>query len=184
MLVGFAVLSACASSGAPTQKSGTCLAPVEVGGTSPSAQAGAAASFAPGLALDCLDGSGPVRLRSNGAAMVVNLWATYCTQCKEELPALQAFANASTGKVAVVGVDTRDSASFGSSYVADHKLTYPMLSDPDAKLSAAIGRSSLPLTLFVRPDGSLAYVYLSPQPLTTQKLAELVNQHLGVRVSL
>jgi peroxiredoxin len=99
------------------------------------------------------------------------------------MPVMQAFAQAAAGKVGVVGVDTRDPASYGSAYVADHKLTYPMLSDPDAKLSAALGANYLPVTLFIQADGGLAHVYVNSKPLDQKTLADLVNRYLGVRVA-
>ena len=87
---------------------------------------------------------------------------------------MQSFAQAAAGKVGVIGVDTRDPASYGSAFVADHKLTYPMLSDPDAKLSAALAANYLPVTLFLGADGGLRHVYVSPDPLDKQKLVDLV----------
>lgn len=177
-------MGGCASSDAAAAKIGACLRPVASAAPSPSTFGGPQASPAPDVSLECLDGSGPARLMKTGAPLVVNLWATYCAPCQAEMPAMQAFANAAAGQVGVVGVDERDPASYGSSFVADHHVTYPMLSDPDAKLSAALGRNSLPLTLFVHADGGLAYIYVSPDPLDKRTLADLVERYLGVRVTV
>lgn len=182
-IVTIVALTACTSSTAAEAKTGSCLDSIAKAAPSPSTFGGPQASPAPDLSLQCLDGSGAVRLTRTGAPLVVNLWATYCAPCQKEMPAMQSFAQAAIGKVGVVGVDTRDPASYGSAFVADHKLTYPMLSDPDAKLSAALAANYLPVTLFLGADGGLAHVYVSPDPLDKQQLVDLVHRYLGVQVT-
>lgn len=177
-------LAACESSDAAPAKAGDCLRSIETAAPSPSTFGGPQASPAPDLSLACLDGSGPVRLMKTGAPLVVNLWATYCAPCKEELPAVQKFAEAAAGKVGVVGVDSNDPASFGASYVKNHGLTFPMLSDPDAKLSAALATNYIPVTLFIGADGGLEHKYVSTEPLDEKTLAGLVDRYLGVQVDV
>ena len=182
LLAAVGGLVAC-SKPAATTTAGTCLSALTTPGPTPTVDGPAGAPL-PNQAIDCLDSSGAVKLSAVTVPMVVNLWATSCAACKEELPAMEAFHRAAAGKVAVVGVDNLDPRSFGTSYVAGNGLTYPMLYDPSSKLAAALGRHVLPLTLFVRPGGQLAYVYLSTQPLDIRKIADLAERYLGVQVAI
>jgi thiol-disulfide isomerase/thioredoxin len=110
--------------------------------------------------------------------MIINLWASWCTPCRAELPAIQAYA--ASGRVRVLGVDTQDTTTGARSTIDDFGLTFPILSDPDRRLLAAVDRSALPATLFVDADGGVRYVYATGTPLTEADLARLAARYLGV----
>ena len=179
LLAMVAVSTAGCSSSSTPAAAGTCLG--EIAAASP---ADTSAGPGPGgVALDCFDGSGSVRLDQLTTPAVVNLWAGWCAPCRQELPEMQKFADAASGKVAVVGVDSADTKTSGSSLIDDKHLTYPMLFDPHSTLGRSISQSVLPVTVFMRPGGAVAYVYHSQTPLDSVKIAALAQQYLGVRVS-
>lgn len=169
-------IGGCSSHESPARV-GTCLEASTTGASS-----APAAHRVPDVRLACFDGSGSVRLDGLDRPAVVSLWASWCRPCRAELPVVEAFAQSAGGRVAVIGVDTGDTRTGGSSMVADLGLGYPMLFDPDFLLSHAVGRNVLPVTLFVKPGGTLAYVYSDSEPLDRHKLADLTEQYLGVRV--
>jgi thiol-disulfide isomerase/thioredoxin len=110
--------------------------------------------------------------------MIVNLWASWCTPCRAELPAIQRYAT--TSGVTVIGVDTGDTTAAATSVIDDLGLTFPVLSDTGRSLLAAVGRSALPVTLFVDAQGGLRYLYNEGTALTEETLAALATAHLGV----
>ena len=133
---------------------------------------------APDLALACFAGGGEVHLTALGRPAIVNLWATWCDPCRKELPALQRYAVGSD--VLVLGVATRDPRRSGvQAAIDDLALTFPILYDPDGKLLAAVGRTALPVTLFVTAAGTLAYTY-NAAALDTAGFERLAREHLGV----
>jgi thiol-disulfide isomerase/thioredoxin len=133
----------------------------------------------PEVALPCFTGGQDVTVSAIRGPAVVNLWGSWCPPCREELPAFQRFADRATGKVTVVGVDTRDSRSAASSLAADLGLTYPNLFDPDERLRAKLEVSALPATLFVDREGRVRHLYNSTA-LDDATLATLAAKHLGV----
>jgi thiol-disulfide isomerase/thioredoxin len=140
------------------------------------------AAALPDLTLPCMDGSGPVTLdRATSVPLVVNLWGSWCGPCAKELPAFQRLHSSGTGKVAVLGVVTRDSAAASVAAAKDLKLTFPNVHDPKSTVREAIGRNALPVTLFVTRQGRVAHVY-NGQPLTDGSLRELVKRYLGVEM--
>jgi thiol-disulfide isomerase/thioredoxin len=192
MLAGSLVLGACGG-GAPDASgravaaspdasvpAGTCL-PQGPAGSATAAAPPAAGSRAglPDLVLACFDGSGRVPLRTIGGPAVVNLWASWCAPCRRELPAFQAYARRAAGRVAVIGVDTADTRDAGRSLIQDLSLTFPMLVDDRAELGRALGRTALPLTLFVDGYGRVTHLY-QREALDEDRLAALVAEHLGV----
>ena len=64
----------------------------------------------PGRTLDTLDGAGSRSIADyRGKWVLVNLWASWCTPCRQEAPALEQF-NRSQAKndFTVLGVDSKD----------------------------------------------------------------------------
>ena len=180
-LVALVVLSGCeketgerppAADRHPTVSGAPCVPPAS-GAPSP-----ASGPKAPDLALACFAGGGEVRLTALGRPAIVNLWATWCRPCYDELPALNEYAK--RGGVLVLGVATDDKRrSEITSTVADLGLTFPILYDPDGELLLAVGRRNLPVTLFVTAAGTLAHTY-NGKPLDATGFERLAREHLGV----
>lgn len=132
----------------------------------------------PAVSLDCAGGSGrPVRLdRAFGHPTVINLWASWCDPCRQELPEFQRYAD-DHPDILVLTVDTGDTREAGVSFAKDASLGLPTLFDPDKKLLSGVGRSALPVTLLVTATGRLAYTY-NGTALTAATLGSLVDRYL------
>lgn len=133
----------------------------------------------PAVSLSCADGSGrPVRLdRAFGHPTVINLWASWCGPCRQELPEIQRYSDEHPD-VLVLTVDTGDTREAGSSFARDAKVSLPTLFDGDKKLLSGIGRSALPVTLLVTAEGRLVYTY-NGTALTAAALGALVHRYLS-----
>lgn len=153
----------------------------------PSVSAGSAvAGGLPSLTLPCL-GSGPkVDLAKLRGPLVVNVWAGPCPPCKVEAPFVQQFYAAAAGKVGVLGVvdgaypDTRDDALDASRGLGLH---YPSVFDATGKILQHVHTPGIPVSLFVRADGTLAYTKIG-QVGSAAQLAQYVHQYLGVDVAV
>jgi thiol-disulfide isomerase/thioredoxin len=135
----------------------------------------------PDLTLPCFTGGQTVDIGQIKGPALVNLWASWCPPCREELPAFQRLADRLDGRVRVVGVVTQDTRNGARWLATDLGITFPALVDEDADLLSGVGRSALPVTLFVDSAGRIAYTYNS-QPLDDAALARLVDKYLGVVV--
>ncbi|GAA3344412.1 hypothetical protein GCM10020358_47540 [Amorphoplanes nipponensis] len=148
--------------------------------TAPRPAASAAADL-PELSLPCFTGGSPVRLTALAGPAVINLWGSWCDPCRRELPVLQELAEATTGRLRVVGVDTMDTRDAGASFATAAGLSFPTLFDPDKQLLTALGKVNLPVTVFVGADGR-RYVYTG-KALDKPTLGGLVRTHTGVTVT-
>ena len=153
-------------------------------------QQSTAAAALPDLELPCLGGAGgtgaagpaPLPLRRlTGTPTVLNLWASWCAPCREELPALARLHRAAAGKVRVLGVASQDRPGAALAYAADQQLPFGSLDDSAGRLARALRRPGLPVTVLVAADGAVADVYQGP-PLTDRTLRTLVRTQLGVEV--
>ena len=177
-LVLVLALAGCASSTVESAPSAaaSCLPPAPSGVTSPG---GHAATRIPDLTLDCFAGGGRVRLTALHRPAIVNLWASWCAPCRTELPAFQRFAASVGDRVLVLGVDTGDTRDAGAGLLQDTKVAFPTLFDGKSALLSGVGRSALPVTLFVDAEGGIRYLY-NDKALDEAGLAALARTHLGV----
>ena len=133
----------------------------------------------PALDLTCPGGGSLDLARAPGAPAVVNLWASWCGPCREELPLVQQLADAAGDQLAVVGVISRDGAPQAASFAEDAGATFPSAFDGEGELMAELGLGALPYTYLLDADGGIAHVQVGPVA-DLAELEALVAEHLGV----
>jgi thiol-disulfide isomerase/thioredoxin len=141
----------------------------------------AASSDLPATVFDCFGGGTLDLSRAPGVPTVVNLWASWCGPCREELPVVQQLADAAGDRVRVLGVASLDGVPQAASFAADAAITFPSAFDGDGEIMSAIGVNTLPHTVFLAADGSVAYVQVG-QVTTLAEFEQLVAEHLGVQL--
>jgi len=135
----------------------------------------------PALSFDCLGGGTLDLARAPGVPTVVNLWASWCGPCREELPLVQQLAAAAGGKVRVVGVVSKDGREQATSFAADAGASFPSGFDGQGELMTQLGLRGLPYTYLLDADGGIAYVQTGPVA-GYDDLRALVADHLGVQL--
>ena len=130
---------------------------------------------------DCMGGGTLDLSRAPGVPTVVNLWASWCGPCREELPLVQQLADAGGDRLRVLGVASLDGVTQASSFAADDGITFPSAFDGDGEVMSAIGVNTLPHTVFLAADGSVAYVQTGPVA-SLEQFEQLVADHLGVQL--
>jgi thiol-disulfide isomerase/thioredoxin len=123
---------------------------------------------APTVALEQLDGPPLAISDLRGRPAVVNLWATWCPPCRREMPLLANNA-ATNDKVAFVFVNQAEGPERIRAYLAGEGLSLThVLLDPALQVQRHYGAAGIPLTLFLRADGTLADLHvgeISPELL-------------------
>jgi thiol-disulfide isomerase/thioredoxin len=141
----------------------------------------AAAGALPALSFECFSGGRVDFGLAPGVPTVVNLWASWCTPCREELPVVQQLADAAGARLRVLGVVSRDGVRQSSSFAADAGATFPSAFDADGALMTELGLRGLPYTYFLAADGAVAHVEVGPVD-SLPEFRQLVADHLGVQL--
>lgn len=114
---------------------------------------------APDLTLPLLDSDGDLRLGDHrGEIVVVNFFASWCLQCRDEHDDLVATANAFAGSgVTFIQVVYQDQAADARSFLDELGWSEATIyaEDPGSRAAIAFGVFGVPETYFVSPEGTV-----------------------------
>lgn len=114
-----------------------------------------AGDTAPDFEVDLIDGT-PFRLSTHleedGRPVVLNLWASWCTPCRAEMPALDAAATAHP-EVLFLGVAVEDDPTAAAGFAAEIAVSYPLAIDEAERVARRYPSPGLPATYFISTDG-------------------------------
>jgi cytochrome c biogenesis protein CcmG, thiol:disulfide interchange protein DsbE len=107
----------------------------------------------------------PVSLTDlRGKVLLVNFWASWCRECRPEMPALERLHRELAPRgLAVVGINAREDREAVRRYAKDLDLTFALVLDPDGKINASYGVVGLPTTFLVARDGRAVALAVGPR---------------------
>ena len=111
---------------------------------------------APGFTVELIDGGEFTLSEARGRPVIVNLWASWCAPCREEIPDISAFATANPD-VTVVGVAVQDPENSAREFAATIGATYP-LALGTTEFEDAYPHLGLPATYIIDQDGTVIEV--------------------------
>ena len=138
------------------------------------------AVFAPGEGKLAMPIGDTARLAQHrGSIVVLNFWASWCLQCRDEHQDLSSTALAYYDRgVRFYGVLYNDQESFGLKWIEEMGgQAYPSLLDPRTRTAIDYGLYGVPETFLVTGDGRVVYKHIGPisERLLSQKLDSLLR---------
>lgn len=94
-----------------------------------------------------------------GKPVVINFWATWCGPCREELPYFQNAYEELGEDIAFLMVNLTDgqydTIESVQAFATEEGYTFPIYYDTTNQSGELYGISAIPVSMFVRPDGTL-----------------------------
>jgi len=96
-----------------------------------------------------------------GKVVVLNVWGSWCTPCRQEAAELQQASVETAGKAQFIGINSRDpDPAPAEAFVRAFKITYPSIYDADGKVllnfAGNLPLSTFPSTLIIDREGRVA----------------------------
>ena len=110
-----------------------------------------------------------------GKVAVVNVWASWCSPCRAEEPALSALAKKYTG-VEFIGILTRDNPVNAEAFVRKRDIPYPTLIDDSILVGfrKSLPANAIPSTVVIDKSGKVAARISGA--ITVTSLSELIEK--------
>jgi thiol-disulfide isomerase/thioredoxin len=121
-----------------------------------------------------------VRIGARGPLTFVNVWATWCTSCREEMADLEALKKQFGARgLRIVAVSVDDGNGDRVKRFAEHeKLTMTIVHDPAARIQEVFSTVGVPESYLVSSDGRLLWRQAGGLHGAPQKAVEAVEQAL------
>jgi len=129
---------------------------------------------APDFSFRTLDGKTVSLATYRGKTLVLNVWATWCPPCRQEMPdLLSSYAKLRNSNVEFLGVDTTEEAPIVRAYVIAKGVPYAQAIDAHKKFEKDYDIQYFPTTLVIDAQGILRARYIDV--VAPQQLALMVD---------
>jgi peroxiredoxin len=100
----------------------------------------------------------------HGKVAVLNFWATWCIECRLEMPAFERLhRDFSTQGLVVMGINAREGTAIIREYAKELGLTFPLILDASGKINSTYGVIALPTTFLMARDGRAVALAIGPR---------------------
>ena len=163
------IAGACTSD-APARDGATASDKVEIGAP------------VPGYRTISLDGDTVSLAAHRGKVVLLNVWATWCHPCRDEIPELQAIhVKYQPRGLELIGVSVDSDGSDDAirSFMTDFRMTYPVWRDPDERVSSQFLVVGVPATFLIDREGVLRWRKTGPIQPNDSSLTAAIEAAIG-----
>ena len=118
-----------------------------------------------------------------GKPLVINVWASWCGPCRDEMGSLDRLARRHNGKqFHVIGISTDDYAEKAQGFVVGTGVSFDNYLDRNLLLETMLGASRLPLTVLVDARGKVLKKVYGARQWDSPENKALIASTLGVKL--
>jgi thiol-disulfide isomerase/thioredoxin len=130
--------------------------------------------------INLLDGQKAKLADYSGKVLIVDLWATWCGPCRQEIPHLVELAKEYKGKgVEVIGLTNENpetDAEMVKEFSKVFKINYTIgWADQEMQSGLMRGRQAIPQTLIIGRDGKVLKHYVGFNPRLIPQMKEIIE---------
>jgi cytochrome c biogenesis protein CcmG, thiol:disulfide interchange protein DsbE len=117
-----------------------------------------------------------------GKVVLLNVWATWCHPCREEIPELRALHERYRARgleLIGVSVDAQGNEDGIREFMKEFRMTYPVWHDPDERVSTRFLVVGVPATFLVDRAGVLRWRKTGPVQPGDTSLTNAIERALG-----
>jgi peroxiredoxin len=140
-------------------------------------------AYLPDATLNGFSGNSKKFSTYRGKPLIINVWASWCGPCREEIGSLERLSRRFGGKqFNVIGISTDDDADAAAAFIKDSKLTFTNYLDSNVRLENMLGANTIPLTILVDEHGRVIEKIRGFQEWDHPDTIKHINQKLHLRL--
>jgi thiol-disulfide isomerase/thioredoxin len=127
---------------------------------------------------------GPSRKLSafRGTPLVINVWASWCGPCREEMPSLERLSRRFWGAdLNVIGISTDDYKDRAEAFLRKSGVTFNNYIDRQLELESMLGADRLPLTLLVDAQGRVLAKFYGAKDWDSPEALALIAKYFRIK---
>ncbi len=134
---------------------------------------------APDFTLKSRGGSNVRLAELRGQVVLVNFWASWCGPCREEMPKLEDLHNTYKDLgFSLLGINLDQTPELSKKLLKNIKVTFPVLYDPENKISEAYNVEAMPSTFLIDRNGNWRMLHKGYESGYEDEYAEQIKQLL------
>ena len=126
---------------------------------------------APDFTFPDLNGQQVSLSEHRGKVVLVNIWATWCPPCRQEMPSMQKLYERFNGEnfeILAVSIDSKGSEAVAP-FIRTMNLTFPVLLDPKEDIRPLYGITGVPESFIIDKEGTVVEKIIGPIDWATPK---------------
>jgi peroxiredoxin len=124
---------------------------------------------APEFTLPGLDGNMVKLVDYKGKVVLLNIWATWCPPCVQEMPSMEKLYQELKDEdfqILAVSIDV-SAGNVVAPFMKKHKLSFPALTDTQGTLKSLYRTTGVPESFIIEKDGIIAEKIIGPRDWAT-----------------
>lgn len=116
-------------------------------------------SQAPDFTAKLADGGTFTLSEQEGKVVLLNFWASWCSPCVEEMPALERIHKEYGDQVTVIGINCGEQKEVVDSFLAEKNYTFSVGYDEKNEISGKYPSNGIPYTLIIGKDRTVTKTF-------------------------
>lgn len=118
-----------------------------------------------------------------GKPLIINVWASWCGPCREEMGSLERLARRYGGQqFSVIGISTDDYPNAAEAFLKRSRTKFPQFIDSDLLLENMLGANRIPLTLLVNAQGQVLLKVYGTREWDDAQALELIGKTFHIKM--
>jgi len=116
-----------------------------------------------------------------GRPVLINIWATWCSPCREEMPSMNALYKDYSAKglaMVAIATDTGGKAVVAP-FIQAHGLTFPVLLDPQNMVGTQLQVPGIPTSYLLDKWGRIIGLVIGARDWHSRKIRHLIERLLA-----
>jgi len=115
-----------------------------------------------------------------GKPLIINMWASYCSPCLQEMGSLERLSKRYGKQFNVIGISIDDHPERAQAFLAKARTTFPHFIDQNLTIEHMLGANRIPLTVLVDAQGRILYKVYGAREWDSPDSVKAIGQAFGI----